>query len=371
MGRWNTAWSALGTALGYRIHRGLGVPPQDLADVVHRELILAPGVDEPAIRPIISESHLKRIQGGFEGRPADLVRKDITARRHLAAPTRALLLKDVVLLDRAFYAGMHKEDLFRGSGLRRSLFSEPAADLDQGVWATSYAGARWFGHFLHDDLPMELLASGLGRMLGHARTPYPHEEQWRRAFGMPGPEKYGMLRVRELLVPDDRGQNPGKRKRYASLRERVAGNCGQGDRIVLRRPAAGGEIRAVHEEELLWDRLRNEGFKVVDVGTLRVDELVQQCAGASMVVSVDGSHAAPAFYLTRPSGKFVLLFPPYRVSGLMPQLAGFFGLQSAIFVGQAVEGMPGVFKIDADELMRFLDQVSKDTTWDPVPQPVL
>jgi capsular polysaccharide biosynthesis protein len=288
------------------------------------------------------------------------VREDILAERHQAGATRALFLKDVVLFDRAFYAGMHKEDLFRGRGFRRTLFSEPAADLDQAVLSTSYAGARWFGHFLHDDLPLELLASGMGRMVGHARPPYPHEPGWRKALDTPGPEMYGAVRARELIVLDDIGQNPEKRRRYATLRGRLTTRRNGPDRIVIRRPASAGETRAIREEDALWERLQNEGFRIIDPSTLHVDELLQQCAGASLVVSVDGSHAVPALYLARPDAVFLVIYPPSRVSVQLPQMATFYGLRAAMFIGEPIEGTTSVFNVDPDELLRLIQQVRSE-----------
>ena len=193
--------------MGYKLRRGLGAQARPLAEVVCRESVLAPGIDEPAVRPKILDHHLRRIQGGTLGRPADQVVADINAPRHCASPTRALVLNDVVLFDHSFYCGMHKEDLYRGKGFRRTLLDEPAGDLESAVFATSYAGARWYGHFLHDEFPLQELAASLGTMIGHARPAYAHEPGWRTILKTPSPALYGMLRVRELTVLDDLGQH--------------------------------------------------------------------------------------------------------------------------------------------------------------------
>jgi hypothetical protein len=360
VGRCNVILSGLGALAWYKTRRALRIAPRSLAESVEREVLLELGVEEPAVRPIILPRHLDRIRAGFEGRSALEVRSRINTRRHRAVPTRALILKDVLLFDGAFYCGMHKEDLFRGRGFKSTLFSQPAAEMDRAVWATSYAGARWFGHFLHDDLPLEVLASGLGPMVGHARPPYRHEAGWRKALDLPGPDLYGALRVRELTVLDDVGQTRGKRRRYAALRSRLAGRKGAADRVVLLRGSGGGEERRIQDEALLWERLRGEGFAILDTSVLSVDELLEKCAGASVVVSVEGSHAAPAFYLARAGATLVFLYPPSRVSSLMPQLSSFFGLRAAMFVGEPVDDSPFVFKVDPDELLRLIDQAVEE-----------
>jgi capsular polysaccharide biosynthesis protein len=344
--------------VGYKVGRAFGRRPASLAEAADREFIVSPGVEEPAVRPFIFDDHLGRVRGGFGDRPAFQVLNDINQKRHLAAPTRALVLKDVVLFDRAFYSGHHKEDLFQAGGLRRTLFSEPAADLLAAVWASSYAGARWYGHFLHDDLPLEVLATALGSVVGHVRPRYRQEPGWRHALETPAPASYGMLRVQELMLLDDVGQNPAKRARYVALRERVRGKLGRADRVVLRRATAGGEERRIEDEERLWERLSREGFDLIDTSNVSVEELLRRCGGASLVVSVEGSHASPAFYLARPGAALVVLYPPYRVTTQLTQLATFFGLRAAMFVGEPAQESRSVFKVDAEELLRLIDRVA-------------
>ena len=344
--------------MGYKIRRGLGAQALSRADVAARESILAPGIDEPAVRPKILDHHLQRIQNGDMGRNAQEVIANINAARHCAEPTRALVFKDVVLFNRAFYCGMHKEDLYRSMGFWPSLLVEPAGDLDSAVLGTSYAGARWYGHFLHDELPMQELAAQIGSMVGHARPAYGHEPGWRSLLQTPSPACYGALRVRELTWIDDLGQNPDKRRRYAAMRARIAGALGKNERVFLMRGRSGGEERRIQNEEEVHQRLAREGFQLVDTSTAGVDEIVKRCGGASLVVSVDGSHAAPALYLAREGAVFLTLYPPSRVSVIMPQLGTFFGLQAAMFVGEAVSDAPSVFRIDPDELLSFVDQIS-------------
>lgn len=366
MGRWSIGALGLSTALGYKIRRGLGMRARPLAELVTRESILAPGVEEPAVRPKFLEHHLKRIQGGTLGRAAELVVADLNAPIHRANPTRALVLKDVVLFDRAFYCGMHKEDLFRGKGFWPTLRDEPAGELESAVFATSYAGARWYGHFLHDEFPMQELAASLGTMVGHARPVYAHEPGWRRVLKTPTPALYGMLRVRELTLLDDLGQNPDKRRRYAAMRARIPRGVGRNERVLLVRGRSGGEERRILNEEEVVRRLTQEGFQLVDTSTPDVDDIVKGCAGASLIVTVDGSHAAPALYLAREGATVMVLYPPVGVNNLIPELSTYFGLQGAMFVGEPAGDRPSVFRVDPDELMSFIDQLGGRRT--PAPE---
>jgi hypothetical protein len=343
--------------MGYKVRRGLGARARTLADVVQRESILAPGIEEPAVRPKILDHHLQRIRGGTLGRPAELVVGDINAPRVNHTPTRALVLNDVVLFDRAFYSGMHKHDLFRGKGFWPTLLEGPAADLESAVFATTYAGARWYGHFLHDEFPLQELAATLGTMVGHARPAYAHEAGWRSLLKIPSPALYGSLRVRELTVLDDLGQHPDKRRRYAAMRARIPAGLGRNERVLLMRGRSGGEERRILNEEEIVQRLTKEGFRFVDTSTGGVDEIVRGCAGASLVLTVDGSHAAPALYLAREGATVLVLYPPVGVNIILPQLATFFGLRGAMFVGEAAGDAPSVFRVDPEELAFFIDDI--------------
>jgi hypothetical protein len=341
---------------GYKIRRALGVPARTISEVAARQWTLAPGSVEPAVRPTIPDSHLGRILGGPNG-PRSQIHEELNATTLEHVPTRAFLLKESMLVDWAVYSGMGKVDLYRGPGLWPSLLREKTGTFEEAVWGSSYAGTRWFGHFLHDDLPLQELARDIGPMLGHARPLFRHEPGWRAAVGVPSPRSFGVARVKNLTWIEDIGQNPCKRRRFALLRSRLESLPRRGrDRILLLRGRQDGEERRVLNEEEVFGRLLREGFHPVDASSASVEDILEQCLGSSIVVSVEGSHAVPALYLVRGGGNVFFLYPPGRVSLHMPRLAQCFGLRAAMFIGESVEGAPGVFRVDPEELLRFVEQ---------------
>jgi hypothetical protein len=219
MARLELAACAAATVARYNARRALGARPRTLAEVAERTWVIAPGVDEPAARPFIPDGHLARIQRGCPRLPCPHeVRRLLTA---VARETRAYLLRDAFLVDRHVYSGLHKHDLFRGPGNLAAFTHERAGTLDDAVLASCYAGARWFGHFLHDELPLQMLARKLGNAVGHCRPAYRHERAWRSLLELDAPADYGVMHARRLIVIDDIGQNPDKRARYRSLRDRL------------------------------------------------------------------------------------------------------------------------------------------------------
>jgi Glycosyltransferase 61 len=349
---------AAAAAASYKVRRGLGVSARVLEQAAEKSWDIAPGIDEPHVPLYIPESHFARIlRSSPPSQPIAELIGDIRRERHEGGATRAFLLRDAFLFRQHVYCGRHRGDLYSTLDWRALLRAE-TAEIDGCVLASTYSGARWFGHFLHDELPLQELAAGIGNGVGHLRSMYRHEPGWRAALGVPAPPSYAVLRAHELIWIDDRGQNPAKRSRYQTLRSRLDKLPKGHDRIFLRRPSAGGEDRQIVNIAEVEDRLAREGFCIVDTANVSVDEMLRLCLRASIVVSIEGSHAAPAYYFGRRGCCVFFIYPPGRVSALMPRLAGFFGEAGAMFVGEPVAGSETDFRVDPDELVSEIERAA-------------
>jgi len=352
LGRFAGAAAAMA---GYKVRRGLGVSAGVLEQTAEKSWEIAPGIDERHVPIYIPESHFSRIlRSSPPSQPVAELIAAIRSDRHLGGATRAFLLRDALLFRQHVYCGRYRGDLYSTLDWRAAWRAE-MAETAHCVLASTYSGARWFGHFLHDELPLQELTGSLGDGVGHLRRIYKHEPGWRAALGVPAPPSYAVLRARELIWIDDRGQNPTKRNRYQTMRSRLDGLPRGHERVFLRRPSSGGEDRQIVNIAEVEERLVREGFHVVDTAELTVDEMLKHCLGASMVVSVEGSHAAPAYYVASRQGCVFFIYPPGRVSVLMPRLAGFYGLVGAMFVGQPLDGIDTDFRVDPEELVREID----------------
>jgi Glycosyltransferase 61 len=347
------------TAAGYNVRRSLGVSPRALEQAAKKTWEIAPGVDEPHVPLYIPESHFSRIVGSSPPpQPITELIASIKSDRHQAGATRAFLLRNAILFRHHVHCGWHRGDLYSTLDWR-SLWRAETAEVDQCVLATTYSGARWFGHFMHDELPLQELAPSVGNPVGHLRRTYAHEPGWRAALGVPLPPGYAVVRARELIWIDDRGQNPAKRARYQAMQSRLKGLPIGHDRVLLRRPSSGGESRQIINIEEVETRLQRAGFHIVDTGRLTVDKILEDCMGASLIVSVEGSHASPAYYFARRGACILFIYPPDRVSLLMPRLAGFYGQVGAMFIGQPMADGDAAFHVDPDELIREIDRAAE------------
>jgi Glycosyltransferase 61 len=352
---------AAATMVGYKVRRGLGVSARQLADVAEKTWEIAPGVDEPHVPLYIPESHFGRIQAlapPYQREPVSSLLAAIRQERHRGGATRAYLLRDAFLLGQRIYCGLYQGDLYSTLGWR-ALWRANTAEIDEGVMASTYSGARWFAHLLYDEFPLQELASTLGNSVGHMRPAYPHEPGWRAVLGVPAPPAYAAVRARKLIWVDDCGQNLAKRDRYQALRSRVTGFANGHDRVFLRRnPFPVGEVRRIVNGAEVEERLVREGFHIIDTGQVTVDEMLTRCMNASLVVSVEGSHAAPAYYFSRRGACQLYLYPPRRVSVLMPRLASFYGQVGAMFIGEPSSEGESAFYVNPDELMREIDHAA-------------
>jgi hypothetical protein len=209
---------------------------------------------------------------------------------------------------------------------------------------------------LHDELPLQMLARTLGPTVGHHRDESRHEADWRELLRLEPPPSYGLLRAGRLIVIDDIGQNPDKRARYRALRARLAHLPKGHDRVYLRRgTTTDGEQRPLVNADAVEARLAAEGFHVVDTSSDTPECIARACAGAACVVSVDGSHAVPAFLLAQDGASAMFICPPRRVDAILAQIAGFFGLSGGLFIGEPARGSAAAFSVEPDELMRAID----------------
>ncbi len=352
---------AAATMVGYKVRRGLGLSARQLADVAEKSWVVAPGVDEPHVPLYIPESHFARIEAHsppYQHEPVSSLLAAIRQERHCGGATQAYLLRDVFLLGQRIYCGLYQGDLYSTLDWR-ALWHANTAEIAEGVMASTYSGARWFAHLLYDEFPLQELAWTLGTSIGHVRPAYPHEPGWRAVLGVPAPPAYAAVRARKLIWVDDCGQNFAKRRRFQALRSRVTGFPNGHDRVFLRRnPFPVGEVRRIVNGDEVEERLEREGFHIVDTGQVTVDEMLTRCMNASLVVSVEGSHAAPAYYFARRGACLLSLYPPRRVSVLMPRLASFYGQVGAMFIGEPCAEGDTAFYVNPDELMREIDRAA-------------
>jgi len=332
----------------YLAGRLLRRPPRSLFAAASSCTTLAPEETCPYRAPRMRKGHLERMVHGWEDEPLTELIARLLRHEWTHAATELLTLENVALIGPRLYAGRTCVDLDRG---RMPKINE-VESFDDVILAATWSGSHWFGHFIHDELPVQLLASQLGVAVAQARFPHRDEAAYRTLFRVPAPRVVPGFVARRCGVLVDFAQNQNKRARYAQMRTNAAQALGPPLRVYLRR--VGGALRVLREESQLIDRLAQRGFVILDNEHDSVAHIAEVCARACQLITTDGSHAAPAILLAPPGAELIDLVPPDRVTDIMTEIAQSAGLRTALYVGYG--GAAGHFSVEVDDLLGFVDE---------------
>jgi hypothetical protein len=352
----NIGGRALARALSYALSRGFRHPFVPLQCASTKQETLCEGAEIEAITPFVWDTHIPRIRGAASYGAEQVIREDLHRKTFELRPVVAHWLRDAALLDGSVYSGGYRHEL-RPVGNKPRIGLRPSPPMgEMGVAAlvSTCAGSTWWGHWMEDEAPLQMLAETLAPVVAHNRPAYRDEAAYRELFGISEPPRYGVAYFRELIIIDEFAQNPDKTRRYHLLRKRLSALPRGHERIFLNRGKTGSK-RVLVNEESIRARLEREGFVTVDVAQSSVQDIVSACRGATVVVSVEGSHLAPLLYLLQDHGVMVILNPPYQVHTTVADIGVFCGLSSGMFVCEPAGDSKDEFSADPDELMRFVD----------------
>lgn len=331
--------------------------PGPLSDLAHETIEVAPEETAPTQPAIYPDGAMDKITGLSPWRSWPDENELITgAPRHHVA-TKAFVVDDVIISGPFVYKGAARYD----PGYGEARLWQPSVEtrkFDEAVLVSSYAGSRFFGPFLKDSLPQELLPDDGAQKIAMRTRPYDHEAGYRALFDLPAPPLVERARVRRLTYYQDFGQNAGKAARYQMLHDRLRANAQQGDRrspvgVYLKRGQTG-ETRILANESALERCLADIGFDIIEPAHLEADEIARRTLDAPIVVSVEGSHISHVSYSMAPTGTLLVLQPPDRFAMAFKEFTDCVGIRFAFVVcDPAKDG----FEVDIDGLRRFMDRL--------------
>lgn len=348
---------AMARAVSYSLKRAVRFPYVPLQEAAVRSCKLCEAGEVPAVNPFIWDRHLPRIRAAARYTAEHTITQFLQRRTFQFRPVVAHWLSDATLLDGSVYSRGYRHEL-RPWGNRSRLgfkVTGPVAELEQGALASTSLGSTWWGHWLEDEVPLQMLAEQFGPPVAHGREPYRDEAAYRAVLGIAEPARFGVASFRELLVLDDHAQNPLKTARYHAVRRRLS-HLPPGHPLVFLSRGSSGARRILINEADVRARLEAQGFKTIDVAASSAEEVIAACSGASVVVSVEGSHLAPLLYLMRDFGTMVILNPPYQVQTTVATVALFCGIASGMFICEPHGDSRTDFVADPVEVIRFVDE---------------
>ena len=227
-------------------------------------------------------------------------------------------------------------------------------ELEPALLTASFNGSRYFGHWVMDEAMWILAAPGLGQPVAPPRPLSSHQRDYLKLLELVQNERSDVL-FRQLIIVEERNQNAYKRKRYAVLRERAR----RGRQVV---PCEGvmllrkqtGVARILVNEEDLAEQLARRGFRIMCPTEHTVDEILNACMGAKVVLGVEGSQMTHALFVMQDGGTLFALQPPNRFNNILKTYCDGLALRYAFSVGhQREEG----FYVEPAKVMRLLDRL--------------
>lgn len=275
-------------------------------------------------------------------------------------PTQGFLLKDVCMIDGTLYKANAKSWLTPGAGRLPGIVVEQ--EIDRGALYCTMGGNKWFGSWLMDDCLTYRLACEEGvpvttapfvENTSVARNGILHAPGYERWLGM-NPVRVRNAYFRELVIFNDLSQNRHKHLRFRAMGEKLLSHVDvkphPGVYIVR---GGHGSARRMRNEMEVAERLRDRrGFRIVDPANSDVATIVAACAGAKVVVGIEGSHLIHGVNVLPPGGSLLVLQPPTRFLCFFKYLTDRDHQNFGFVVGIA-EG--DGFRIDPDEVERTLD----------------
>lgn len=272
--------------------------------------------------------------------------------------TRGFLLKDAYLIDGVLYKADACSHLYPRA--RRLPQLRVDREIERGAVYCTFPGNRYFGQWMIDDCGTYPLALAEGIPVTTAQ-PLPVHTQ-----GLEGhtagyenwlemrPTRLQSAFFRELVIFDDIGQNRSKRERFKGMEQKLLAHVDAKPHpgvFILR--GKTGERRILQNELELAEHLRERrGLRILDITKSDVPTIVRTCAGARLVVGVEGSHLIHGFLFLPPGGAVLTVQPPKRYCSIFKDLTDrdgqYFGFVVASAVGKDL-------RVDLTEVDRTLD----------------
>jgi hypothetical protein len=338
-------------------------PSLNLQSVAVKSWDIAPG--EVAIAPpaFYLPNQLDRVTGwaGDQFYPFEHPRRTMEGIGRVEhGPTRGYLLKDAWLIDGTVFNGDAKSWLSPRTSRLPGIRVE--TEIQRGALYCTAGGNRWFGSWLMDDCITYPLACEEGVPVTTAVSDKLASASRHGILHAPGYEDWlGMKPVRlrngffrELVIFDDLSQNRHKHLRFREMGDKLLSHVNANSHpgvFILR--GNKGELRLLRNELELAERLRDRrGFRIIDPATSDVPTIVAACAGARVVVGIEGSHLIHGVNVLQPGGSLLVLQPPNRFLCFFKYLTDRDQQNFGFVVGkQEGDG----FSVDGDEVERTLD----------------
>jgi capsular polysaccharide biosynthesis protein len=246
-------------------------------------------------------------------------------------PTIAYRLRNVLVMDGSVY-GCRSFDKLRDRSRSLMNFGEIERFQD-GQLCTAIYIERFFGHWITDGLPLEILAHERQQAaITLIRAPWMHEVGYREIISLrsrPVETAY----FENLWIVDDRGLNRGRIGRLEKVRSRVRQAVGtKGPTHVFIRRGNTGVSRALVNEEEIVSSLEARGFTILNPEASSARQIAAALTNVRIVVLVEGSAQGHVSLCAPAHCVRVMIQPPERFNAIGKAYSDGLGQRFAIVV---------------------------------------
>jgi Glycosyltransferase 61 len=268
--------------------------PTSVAETAFEQEVLCPSEESELSPSIFLKGQLEKITGAQTG--ASLASQmDQTLRRTVKhAPTIAYHIRNAILFDGCVYAGRMKSVVAE----KGAVVNKRVAQFGTAAICSSVIGAKYFGHWLCDDVLTYVLAGRYGNPICCSVSfPSDHKPIYERIFEQDW-RPTDRARIDHLILFQDFAQTSLKRRRQLDLRNRVLRlfpPTGRRHLIYLKRGDTG-ESRLIENESEIIDDLTRRGFVILDIKTDSLERILSHLVSAEIVISIEGSQTTHGSY---------------------------------------------------------------------------
>ena len=327
--------------------------PGSIKSAAFEQEVLCPAEFEELNPAIFLPGQIDKIQATAAGSQLSTEIENLKKRSVRHAPTIGYHIRDATLLNGSLYAGNLRHMVFEKESKSPSSGHSGHAILAKAALASTFLGAKYFGHWLKDDCLQYMLAEEYSQPLCLKHSYYQHAPEYAQYFSQNWTPSES-ARIDHLIVFQDFGQNSLKRRRYGTLRSRIEACMPSGNRtpLVYLRRGQPGTVRLIENESEIMDLLARRGFEIVDISSTPLVRLLSFLLSAKLVVSIEGSHLAHCWPSVENPTSVLTLQPPDRFisvyRGRVSCMSGDFGM----VVG---DGRRGHYSFSISDILRTID----------------
>lgn len=339
----------------FQLRRKFGLV-EKIDQAVDKTWVVAPGGERRYPPAIFLEKHLALNLEPVGGISLENEIKRIKGGSASVKPTIAYQFNNVKVLDGFLY-----KQRFR---LKFKVEKEPllnvwgdAEPIKEGALVTEWSSNRYFGHWIHGEIPRALAANDLGlQAYRGGKERFIHQSGYEHLLNLKV-ETVTRALFSKLVLFSDSTLNPyrvERLQRARSLLYETVGSYQQNRYVYLSRGITGVKGRALVNELELIDKLKGMGFVIVEPEGMSPEEIVEACLGAEIIMGIEGSSISHGFLSVKEGGVIICIVPEKHFNNPYMDYCSAIGVQYGLLVGLT---KPEGFSINLDDVDELLSKI--------------